>query len=576
MVSTTSHFKQITCPSQVNNIKDAKKKKKKKNQNLVEIKSTNLKYTNETKRKKLQNQISNKQINEKERNDEKKKFLNKKINEKRFTNNDIYKSILNYRNEYIPTKQKKKYSYKQSFPEGKKRNNNITNYHTKKYINHKIYEKKKINTTTSINSHKINNTNYKIQENKCILKKLNGEIKELNINNIHEILPNYIPYQQSIQHKYNFLKNKNACSYSYASSKTIHERKCSKLGFIEKCTKVFKMNKDENKMHPDTNVCQKIKLPINKNLNDKQAFEGEAQLCGFEKDLTKMETVQGKNLFLYQSSDVKHYKSSIFPNIHSVKKNVTPIILKHSRNMILSKTKNLKFKQMSNIPIVEETRKKEKIYPRNNNINNTTIKIPDKKNKEYDDKQEQNIFEQNMNNKQSNNFLEISSIDEKNSTIKLEKQNHKNKCSEKDTYVKKKINYKVIYQSDDFVCMYKSDEDKNKKAKKECMDASSLLCTPGYVGKYLYESNSSINYSPNRDKNINTINNNNNFKKLDEKSNIIENSETHDYTEKNNINIHKYDDILYYMNKAICNSPTYNIDVQYMNILNEQLYKVKN
>lgn len=76
---------------------------------------------------------------------------------------------------------------------------------------------------------------------------------------------------------------------------------------------------------------------------------------------------------------------------------------------------------------------------------------------------------------------------------------------------------------------------------------------------------------------MNTINNNNNnFKKLNEKSNMIENSETHDYTEKNNINIHKYDDILYYMNKAICNSPTYNIDVQYMNILNEQLYKVKN
>ncbi|SPJ11166.1 conserved Plasmodium protein, unknown function [Plasmodium sp. DRC-Itaito] len=570
MVSTTSHLKQITCPSQVNNIKDAKKKKKKK-----KSKFGRNQYTNETRRKKLQNQISNKQINEQVRNDEK-KIINKKINEKRFTNNDIYNSILNYKNEYVPTKQKKKYSYKQTFFEGKKKNNNITYYHTKKYINHKNYEKKKINTTTSVSSHKINNTNYKIQENKCILKKLNGEIKELNLNNIHEILPNYIPYQQSIQDKYNFLKNKTTCSYSYASSKTLHQRKCSKLGFIEKCAKVFKIEKAENKMHPDANVCQKIKLPIKKILNDKQALEGEAELCGFEKNLKKMETVQGKNLFLCQSSDIKHHKSAIFPNIHSVKKNVTPIVLKHSRNMILSKTKNLKFKQMSNIPIVQDTQKKENIYPRNNNIYSTSIENPDKENKIYDDKDEQSIFEQNMNNKQSNNFLEISSFDEKNSSIKLEKQNHKNKCSEKDKYVQKKMNYKVIYQSDDFLSMYKSEEDKNNNDKKECIDASSLLCKPGYVGKYLYESNSSINYSPNIDKNMNTINNNNNLKKLNETSNITENSETHNYTEKNNINIHKYDDILYYLNKAICNSPTYNIDVQYMSILNEQLYKIQN
>ncbi|SOV78297.1 conserved Plasmodium protein, unknown function [Plasmodium sp. gorilla clade G3] len=576
MFSTTSHLKQITCPSQVNNIKDAKKKKKKKNQNLVEIKSTNFKYTNETKRKKIQNQISNKQVNEKVRNDGK-KMLNKKINEKRFTNNDIYKSILNYKNQYMPTKQMKKYSYnKQSFPEGKKKNNNITYCHTKKYINHKSYEKKKIYTTTSVNSHEINNTNYKIQENKCILKKLNGEIKELNLNNIHEILPNYIPYQQNIQDKYNYLKNKTTFSYSYASSKTMHERKCSKLGFIEKCTKVFKMKKAENRMHPHTNLCQKIKLPIIKNLIDKQALEGEAESCGFEKKLTKMEAVQGKNTFPCQLSDVKHKKSAIFPNIHSVKENVTPIVLKHSRNMILSKTKSLKFKQMSNIPIVEDTQKKEKIYPRNNNIDSTIIKNTDKKNKIYDDKEEKSIFEENMSNKQSNNFLEISSFDEKNSRIKLEKKNNKNKCSENDTYIKKKMNYKVVYRSDDFVSIYKSDEDKNNKVKKECIDTPSLLCKPGYVGKYLYESNSSINYSPNNDKNMNAINNNDNFKKLNETPNINENSGTHGYTEKNNINIHKYDDILYYMNKAIYNSPTYNIDVQYMSILNEQLYKVKN
>ncbi|SOV16070.1 conserved Plasmodium protein, unknown function [Plasmodium gaboni] len=545
MVSTTSHLNQITCPSQVNKIKDARKKKKKKNENSVEIKSTNLKYTNETKRKKLQNKI-----NEKDRNGGN-KTLNNKINEKRFINNDIYKSILNYKKDYMSRGQKKKYSYKTSLSEGKK--------------------KKNINTTKSVNSHQIKNENYKIQENKCILKKLNGEIKELNFNNIHEILPNYIAYQQSIQDKYDIFKNKTTCSYSYTSTQTIDKRKCSKLGFIQKCTKVFKMKKDENKMHTCTNVCQKIKLPINNNLNDIQALDGEEELCAFEKNLTKKEAVQRKNLLLCQSSYIKHNKNANIQNINSVKENVSPIVLKHSRNMILSKKKNLKFKHMSNIPIVEDTQKKQNIYPTNNHIDSTTIKNTDKKNKIYDDKKEKSIFQQNVNNKQSNNFLEISSFDEKNSNIKLEQHNHKNKCNIKDTCVKKKMNYKVIYQSDDFVSLYKSDEDKYKMPPNECIDTSSLLCKPGYVGKYLYESNSCISCSPNNDKNKNAINNNNNFKKLSETKNIIQNSTSNDYIEKNNINIYKYDDIFYYMKKAIYNSPTYNIDIQYMSILNELL-----
>ncbi|SOV16112.1 conserved Plasmodium protein, unknown function [Plasmodium sp. gorilla clade G2] len=541
MVSTTSHLKQITCPSQVNKIKDARKKKKKKNENSVEIKSTNLKYTNETKRKKLQNKI-----NDKDRNGVKKN-LNNKINEKCFINNVIYKSMLNCKKDYMSRGQKKKYSYKTSLSEGKKKN---------------------MNTTKSVNSHQIKNENYKIQENKCILKKLNGEIKELNLNNIHEILPNYIPYQQSIQDKYDIFKNKITCSYSYTSTQTMDKRKCSKLGFIQKCTKVFKMKKDENKMHTCTNVCQKIKLPINNNLNDIQALDDEDELCAFEKNLTKKEAVQRKNLLLYQSSYIKHNKNANFQNINSVKENVSPIVLKHSRNMILSKKKNLKFKHMSSIPIVEDTQKKQNIYQTNNHIDITTIKNTDKKNKIYDDKKEKSIFQQNVNNKQSNNFLEISSFDEKNSNIKLEQHNHKNKCNIKDTCVKKKMNYKVIYQSD---------EDKNKKTPNECIDTSSLLCKPGYVEKYLYESNSSISCSPNNDKNRNAINNNNNFKKLNERTNIIQNSESHDYIEKNNINIYKYDDILYYMKKAIYNSPTYNIDIQYMSILNEilQVEKLK-
>ncbi|SCP04774.1 conserved Plasmodium protein, unknown function [Plasmodium ovale] len=538
---------------------------------------------------------------------------------------------------------------------------------------------------------------------KCILKKINGDIKEINIKDINTTLPNYIPYRKKEDTNISaifktggkFTSAHNTTLETLTNLPTVYEKVHMDWQLVQKCREAsLSRNASINNCHYSDKAFSKIKLSVERsvtgstgaysglmcgecyNWQDKDAQRtkvaafacphklsrsfscsivncntpskgvekinravsqklivcnaekvyntpvGEAKFRGFENEMIKFESVQDSLKF--HSSEVKHIKSVVSPDINSIKENLTPMVLKHSKNMILSKLRSLNSKRAGSSRHGENS-------PEDRVSENATgsprWNSPKRKNNKHKpsymtphiDKHRDNK-EENEHTPYNNNLLPYSyrgvlndhkkEIHEKtkllfvhsDQNVTLEKilaEKPRVKSIEKKKYIERINGYKVIYKSDDFVSIYKKED--NRTIGEQCFDVSSLLCKPGYVGNYLCESNSTFNDSNVREnqKVMGTLEddeydrehaNDNAWcmgKKCDRltyggiytmKENTATN-EPHAFVEGEQLNtmddLEKDDKILYHLTKAINSSPTLNVDLQYILIFNDMLQKQK-
>ncbi|CRG96500.1 conserved Plasmodium protein, unknown function [Plasmodium gallinaceum] len=580
-----------------------------------------------------------------------------------------------------------------------KSNINNSNTYNIQQLNENFYFKEDNDIKENSNEVKLSINNSKCLKSNYILKKLNGEIKELNIKDASSILENYIPYQNNNISTENKFKTKRSLSSTINNLEDLNNLPIvyeeRNLDLVKKCREASK-KKIINKYCSKSKIPSKIKLPIKKsfkiltnsnlklkygdcclykenekkkrpsttfnysskkyrslscinmnnvNHNDKNKNReisqksllcnseefyttpiGEAKLCGFEKELMKFKSVQNK-INIFHPSQVNYNKTINSSNINSVKKNLTPLVLKHSKNMILSKLKKLKPKKINNSKyrssslvdniLGKENFSKWNLLENNESLKNTTNfkienKIINEKRKSKISSENEDLYILNYNKKlnQSKNLNSGKNespfqINERDLTLsKILAEKPIVKSTEKKKVIEKINDYKVIYKSEDFVGIYKSNEDNEKK--KNFIDFTSLLCKPGYIGDYLCETTSTINLSyikkrkeENKYKKISEDNNNENEKIREnntsfnneyytkenmakgesEKINVEHQHQPNETTKYRNIfelNKNENDEILYYLKEAVKNSPTINVDLQYiMIIFNEILEKEK-
>ncbi|SBT71543.1 conserved Plasmodium protein, unknown function [Plasmodium malariae] len=563
------------------------------------------------------------------------------------------------------------------------------------------------------------NKKNKFLKTKCILKKINGEIKELNVKDIKTKLPNYVPYHQKTESVTTSLfKNKKTFSSTPTTIESItnlpivYDNVHMNTDLVKKCRQA-----SQNKLSILRNcnwsnkILSKIKLPVGKNLNSQSVTNtrlkrgefqnsyneylqnisgptfnplsnnvrsvschhisycndnnkeqntirsvsqklifcntevvydtpvGEAKFRGFQDDLIKLESVQKKDALLFHSSQVRLVKSVVTPDMDSLKDNLTGMVLKHSKNMILSKLKSLKNNNHNNFQYRHNssTRKsilknKAKISKWNstNSRGNSESHLSDRVEKEevcsYDHPYSLEDYNEKLNNSKKlscNEGVPLFGNSAQDVTVeRLLAEKPKIKSIQKKKCIEKISCYKVIHKSDDFISIYKNEGERTRN--EPCIDVSSLLCKPGYVGNYLCESNSTKNYchameeddeiaSRNEEegvnmntlykmkkkkKNYNNNNNNNSSNKSDNnnssnKSDNNNNSEvdnnltsTNNYELNEKLQIDEYghiqeeyntqynfenDEILYHLRKAVICSPTLNLDLQYITLFDEIL-----
>ncbi|CRH00321.1 conserved Plasmodium protein, unknown function [Plasmodium relictum] len=629
----------------------------------------------------------------------KKKSLNKKLDKK-----------INYKNSNNSMKinlDKKNYSNSNNLSYGEKYNaikekketlkkmetSNISN--SSSYNIYQLNENfhfKKDNIMESSNEVKLSNSKY--LKGRCILKRLNGETKELNINEVNNILVNYIPYQTSDVVKANEFKTKRSFSSipnsleDLTSLPIVYEKGDFEL--VKKCRDASK-KRIIHKNWPNSKMPSKIKLPIQKkykilthsNLNlkygeyhsyktneekkrsvttfnyssknfrslsctnmnysdnnekiknrksskksifcDSEEFYmtpvGEAKLCGFEKEFMRLESNQEK-IHLFHPSQVKHSKTIISPNINSIKENLTSMVLKHSKNMILSKLKKEKTKKKNNSKnrnnslvdsiLENDNFSKWNFLGNSKNLQNTTyqeaknrINDENEKNKISYENNDSFILNYNKKLNHSKNLIIRKTkspfrIIEQDLTIaEILTEKPRVKSVEKKKVIEKINDYKVIYKSEDIMSIYKSN--KNKEKDEHFLDVTSLLCKPGYIGNYLCETTSTINLSyikkkkeESEKKKIIEDNNKDNEKMREnyiscnneyyvsgenrEKNEKYQHEQNECTKYKNMFELNKdeNDEILHYLKEAIKNASAINVDLQYiMIIFNEILEKEK-
>ncbi|ETB57458.1 hypothetical protein YYC_04350 [Plasmodium yoelii 17X] len=473
-----------------------------------------------------------------------------------------------------------------------------------------------------------------IQNNKCMLKKINGELQELNNLDTCKILKNYIPYTKTTKFNiFNNSKQRKHFSYNHYNLNnfdilpTIYQTQNSNTDLVKKCreasqnpitdlSKHCKCSKNQmKKIKEALNNDLYLNLPNRKNeLSKYLAYPREKiqrTICSnknAKKKITNSNRCLNKSQSMpfqvgsthFQTRQPDPHKTTDWMGDHDKvqnsshtnicikpQKNATTTLINHSRNMLISKIKNTRNdfisletkekKLISTLPNLkhyfmsyDKLNKMQKISNDVHKNCNQTLIYP--KNK---------LSEKKKNCENLNHNLAIQKFLYQTDRIKSIK---KKKCIEK-------INkYKVIYKSDDFVSIYKNE--KNKNIDNDTVDLASLLCTPGYVGNYLDKSNSTNNdIFDNKEKN-----------KMS-KTKLLQNEEPNLSFVKNNLQVPKYyninnslnipkesqtsqkfnnqfltkqnDDILQNMTKAINSSPTLNLDLQYITFFTELLKNKK-
>ncbi|KEG02379.1 conserved Plasmodium protein, unknown function [Plasmodium vinckei vinckei] len=491
------------------------------------------------------------------------------------------------------------------------------------------------------------------QKNKYMLKKINGELKELNNLDTSKILKNYIPYTKT--NKFNMFTDLTQTNLSYKyddinnfdNLPTIYQTQNLDTDLVKKCRDASKNVPTDISKHCQCSEkeMKKIKEALNgslcSNLTNQQNAASKYLIypreqiqrlsCSNQNEKTKLNNLINSKKNICNSPSINKSQSFLIQKNHKncqtsqatshkkqkedymsshdqpqtclhanlpikPKRNPTTTLLNHSKNMIISKIKTEK----NNLTPLHKKEKdliaSLKYYFVNNNKLDNVQKISNLVHKNYNQEPSQSKNKLSDKNK---TFFENS---KQNLTIeKLLGLTARVKSVEKKKYIEKINQYKVISKNSHLVSIYKNKE--NKNFNDQTVDLANLLCTPGYVGNYLYQSNST------NEKCENELANEQNHIKLTSEQNHIELANVQAKNEqlvKNDLqvtkcpnlnepskinNIHEEcqiknkinnqfltnqnDEILFHMTKAINSSPTLNLDIQYITLFIELLKNQK-
>ncbi|SCM01477.1 conserved Plasmodium protein, unknown function [Plasmodium chabaudi chabaudi] len=479
-----------------------------------------------------------------------------------------------------------------------------------------------------------------LQKNKYMLKTVNGELKELNNIDTCKILKNYIPYTKTNTFNISTNLTQKLFSYTYHDLNnfdnlpTIYQTQNFNTDLVKKCRDASKNTVTDIRKHCQCSKkeMKKIKETLNGNLcssnldfpNKQNATSkyltyprdqiqrlscnkhGKNKLTNSKKSISNFPSINKSQSLLLQMdaqncqtpqpASHKKQKEDPMPKHEQAqacshtnmpikpKRNATATLLNHSKNMIISKIKNEK----NNLSPLHKKEKdlttNLKHYFVNNNKLTKVQNISNLVHKNYNQKRCQS---KNTLSDKNKTFFENY---KHNLTIeKVLGQTTRVKSVEKKKYIEKVNQYKVISKNDNFVSIYKNKE--NQNLNDQTVDLASLLCTPGYVGNYLHQSNSTND------------NLHDNVKKSEKYENELANEQNHSrlanvqakneqpnlFFVKNNLQVPKCsnlnkssktnnqfltnqnDEILFHMTKAINSSPTLNLDLQYITLFIELL-----
>ncbi|CAD2105195.1 hypothetical protein YYG_02068 [Plasmodium vinckei petteri] len=497
-----------------------------------------------------------------------------------------------------------------------------------------------------------------VHKNKYLLKKINGELKELNNLDTSKILKNYIPYTKT--NKFDIFTDLTQKDFSYKyydinnfdNLPTIYQTQNLDTDLVKKCRDASKNVPTDISKHCQCSKkeMKKIKEAINgspcsnlpnqqnaaskhliypreqiqrlscSNINgknkSKNLINSKKNICNFPSINKSQSLILQKDDKTCQTSQAKNHKKQKedhMPNHEQPqtcshlnipikpKRNATTTLLNHSKNMIISKIKTEKNNLSPLYKKEKDLIASLKHYFVNNSKLNKVQKISNLVHKNYN--QERSQSKNKLSDKNKTFFENY----KQNLTIeKVLGQTARVRSVEKKKYIEKINQYKVISKNSHFVSIYKNKE--NKNLNDQTVDLANLLCTPGYVGNYLYESNSTnenlIDNVKKNEKSENELANEQNhirpanvqakneqpnlfFVKNDLQapkcSNLNEPSKinnTHEECQiKNKINnqflTNQSDEILFHMTKAINSSPTLNLDIQYITLFIELLKNQK-
>ncbi|EUD67295.1 hypothetical protein C922_02445 [Plasmodium inui San Antonio 1] len=461
----------------------------------------------------------------------------------------------------------------------------------------------------------------------CLVKRLNGKVEKIDMKDIQTAFPNYIPYEKN---------DNSALLSSVFSSAEETDQTQGKVGDISNLPVVYqdvelnldlvkKCRQASKSRNPFSGIRQRsakpfstVKLPIgttrtsqtarrsnqkaprpsrsfscNNTIYNPSAFHPKNGLKSTPQKRT-FSNVQtwsntpggGSNFSSSGRSPIRRFQSAQTdtPPQQTIlqKPYVIPMLLRHSTNMILSQLRKMKANQRTDtkgtsINIKNKEKQKEvQVGPSSfskKQMDNQTIVNGKRDKVDYpcDNSSSVKDYHQVV---VGTNCCSSSPVGGKKGDLTLQRllaKKTKVKSIEKEKYIEKVNPYKVIHQSDDFASIYQNRGD--RITNDHCIDVSSLLCIPGYVGAYLCESNSTVNHS--------YVNGKGKTQEKDTKrSGSITSARsftTHPQQEQGQLpiypDLHLLNDdiILYYLEKAINSSPTLNVDLKYLLFLSETL-----
>ncbi|KMZ82332.1 hypothetical protein PVIIG_04446 [Plasmodium vivax India VII] len=470
----------------------------------------------------------------------------------------------------------------------------------------------------------------------CLVKRLNGNVEQIDMKDIHTAFPNYIPYERKDN---NALLSSVFCPEEDAKQTqgkvgdisnlpVVYQNVELNLDLVKKCRQASTITNGKKKKKKThiciyIYVCVKIKLPIGtppasqtgkltrvtpgegirksfSRMGERSRVEAEvvaevaAEVAAEKRNLSKVPTWKNapageSNFSSSGRSPIRRFQSAqrdATRQTSLLKPHVIPMLLKHSTNMILSQLKKMKGNQRIHTKgttmKVKNTKQQEAQFEQRSFSKKQMDKQPT-----ADGKMDQVVYPRyNSSSVKDCHQVVVGSnsggsspVGGKNGDLTLQgllAKKTKVKSIEKEKYIEKVNAYKVVYQSHDFVSIYQNGGDRT--IKDHCIDVSSLLCIPGYVGGYLCESNSTVNHSHANGKGNPQVEGEQEEDTKRRGSTASARSfTTHPQPEQGqlwidpDVDLLNDDPILYHLRKAVNSSPTLNVDLQYLVLLNERL-----
>ncbi|CAA9988472.1 conserved Plasmodium protein, unknown function [Plasmodium knowlesi strain H] len=479
----------------------------------------------------------------------------------------------------------------------------------------------------------------------CLVKRLNGKIEQIDMRDIQTAFPNYIPYERnenntllsSVFNSADDTEKSKGKVGDISNLPVVYQNVELDLDLVKKCRQASTSRKAFSQMRQrSVKHSAKIKLPIGipplgqtalgshrktllpprsfscnntiynpsdcrqssvlRSTSQKRTFSnvqtwysapgGESNFpscgkCPIKRFPSAQHPEHASTMSLC-SPEVVPPKKDATPQTSLLKRYATPMLLKHSTNMILSQLKKMKgshgIHEKGTCMKLENKEKQKEVQFEPSSFSKKHMDHQPAVDGKIDKVDYPRCNSSSVKNYHQvdvrSNPCNISTGGYRGGDLTLQKllaKKTKVKSIEEEKYIEKVNSYKVIYQSDDFVSIYQNGGD--KIIKDHCIDMSSLLCIPGYVGGYLCESNSTVHHSHANGKE------NPQEKDIERSGSIVSarSFTTHAQQEQGKLWIDPDVDllndnlILYHLRKAIDSSLTLNVDLQYLVLLNEKL-----